>query len=865
MKRLSVLYILFLTLILFSCKKNNKIVFDKLLSNNWKVISSDNVAANDSLIAIDMDTAKTLTARVPATIMSVLLQNGYYKNIFYGENLKKIDTSKFFSAWWYKKSFEIKDTNKIYRLKFDGLNYYAQIWLNGVKIADTNEIKNPYRQYTLFVNKYIKIGKNILAIKIYPPHRGDFNIGFVDWNPMAPDKEMGIVRPVHLLITNKIALENPSVSYTFLNKKLDKVILEPNLRIKNYTNDTITGNLIVCIDSLRFRKTIRLRAKEEKNVRFSFSEYKNLLLNNPKLWWTYTVGKAHLYKVRFKFLIGNKEADEKTFDLGIRQVQSYFTKKGDRGFVINGNKILIKGGGWVDNLFLNNTKENILRQLEYVKQMGLNTIRLEGFWGNSQLLYHLCDSMGIMVMVGWSCNWEWKEYLGKYCDSLYGGILSDKDIDLMTKAWKDQIIWLRNHTSIIAWFSGSDKIPHPKAEKKYLKILDKYDNSPRVYLASAQWLQSLAGATGVKMRGPYEVVSPVYWYEDSLNGGAYGFNTETGPGAQVPPIESIKKMIPTEDLWPIDSVWEYHCGRNEFQTLNRYNNFLYKRYGKMRTVQEYSYKAQAMNYELMRAMFEAFSARRYKSTGIIQWMLNSAWPEMFWQLYDYYLMPNGAFFGALKANKPLHIIYDYKQKSLYIVNDRLKTFMKLKIDIKVYDINSDLIYTKKLYADAKANSSQKIIDLPDFKQNTVYFLSIVTTKNADTLDNNFYWLSAKPDVMDYQKTNWFVTPQKKFADYTGLNKLPKGDIAVSYRKIMKANKTDFVVSLKNKTNKIQFFIQVLIEDKKTLNVILPVLWTDNYISLLPNEKREIRGSIPNKALIGKNAVIKIESWSDFNN
>ncbi|HFB62113.1 MAG TPA: glycoside hydrolase family 2, partial [Bacteroidetes bacterium] len=508
-----------------------------------------------------------------------------------------------------------------------------------------------------------------------------------------------------------------------------------------------------------------------------------LTIRNPKLWWPHTLGTPHLYRASFSFHNAGKITDRKSVVFGIRKVSDFYTKQGFRGFKINGKKILVRGGGWVDHLFLDDTPESNRNQLEYVKNMNLNTIRLEGFWGNSQSLYSLCDSLGIMVMAGWSCQWEWENLVKKKVDPKYGGVISKADIALMSDAWHDQIVWLRNHPAIFAWFGGSDKIPSPAAEKSYLHILSQID-STRIYLASAKEWTSTVGPSAVKMRGPYAYEPPVYWFADTAYGGAFGFNTETGPGAQIPPVESIKKMLSPQHLWPVDSVWDYHCGRHMFGKLDRFTKALALRYGTSRSLAEFARKAQVMEYEIMRPMFEAFSARRYVSTGVIQWMLNSAWPEMYWQLYDYYLMPTGAFYGAQKASQPYHTVYDYARRALYVVNDRLQDKNNCTLHVRVYDPQSQLKYEKKIGVNLPANSSKEVLKLPQFPWlKTICFVDLrLTDSSGKEIDNNFYWLSKKRDILDYNlKPNgwYFYTLTSQYADFTALNKLP--EVAVNYK------------------------------------------------------------------------------------
>ena len=227
------------------------------------------------------------------------------------------------------------------------------------------------------------------------------------------------------------------------------------------------------------------------------------------------------------------------------------------------------------------------------------------------------------------------------------------------------------------------------------------------------------------MLGPYDYTPPVYCYTNKHLGGAYGFNTETCPGANVPPLESIKKMIPEEHLWPVDEVWNYHCALYEFSTLDLFREAIEKRYGSSENVEDFARKAQVLNYELMRPMFEAFQANKGKATGIIQWMLNSAWPAMFWQLYDYYLMPSGATYGTKTGSKPVNIVYNYGDKGIYVINDTFSSFENISAIIRVLNIDSKEVFKKNIQISIEENISQKILDMPEIEGlSSTYFVDL---------------------------------------------------------------------------------------------------------------------------------------------
>jgi exo-1,4-beta-D-glucosaminidase len=208
--------------------------------------------------------------------------------------------------------------------------------------------------------------------------------------------------------------------------------------------------------------------------------------------------------------------------------------------------------------------------------------------------------------VGWSCQWEWQDYLGQPVDETYGGIDTADEMALVNRSLRDQIVRLRNHPSVLNWVLASDMLPRPELERLYRETLAEVDPTRPPLAACSVRTSEVSGPTGVKMNGPYEWVPPDYWYLDSERGGAYGFNTETGPGAQPPPAASIRRMLPREHWWPIDAMWNYHCGRHEFASLDRYRQALAARYGESKDLDDFAQWAQVANYEAMRGMFEAF-------------------------------------------------------------------------------------------------------------------------------------------------------------------------------------------------------------------------------------------------------------------
>lgn len=861
----SIIFLILVPLIL-TLGANEESKFCFVLSDGWYIQTSEKVNTTGNIISSNGFNVKNWYATsVPSTVLAALVKNNVYKEIFVGENLKSIPVEQFKKSWWYRTEFVLPHKNEqtTVKIELDGINYRANIWLNGNQISDTNFVYGAFRQFEFDVTDYVKYdSKNILAIEVFPPTAGDYTIGFVDWNPQPPDKNMGLWREVKIKTSGDVSINFPFVKSKIDLPDLKYAELTISAEIKNNSNKKISGLLEGKIQSIKFSKFIELQPNENKLVTFLPGEFEQLKIKNPKIWWTHDLGEPELYDLALSFKIKNSFSDKKQIRFGIREVTDYFNEQGYRGYKLNGKKILIRGGGWVDDLLLNNSHNNLIAQIKYARHMNLNAIRLEGFWGNSEDLYNICDETGILIMVGWSCQWEWEFFAGKKHDE-FGIIITDEDIKFVTKAWRDQIKWLRNHPAIFVWLYGSDKFPNPKLENEYQKILHEEDPT-RVFLASAgSKTSSITGKTGVKMTGPYDYVPPHYWYVDSLNGGAFGFNTETGPGPQVPVISSIKKFIPPNHLWPIDSVWNFHCGGLEFKNLNRYTDAMNNRLGVAGNLDEFCTKAQFLNYEGMRAMFEAYLTNKFKTTGIIQWMFNAAWPKLWWQFFDYYLMPTGAFYGARKACEPIHILYNYGNKAVIAINNSTANQEGLRAEVKV--LNFDL--TEKFSLSEKFNlivdEARKITLLNDIAGlSKTYFVDLkLYDKLNKLISYNFYSLSTKEEILDYEKSTWFVTPVKEYADLTDLNKLPQVKLDVQY-KYGKKSGEDFVsVEIKNHSQNLAFQIELALIQNDNREAILPIFWDDNYFSLLPGEGKIINGFYSRTKDETKNPIVNVSGWN----
>src|SRR5213080_3403262 len=413
------------------------------------------------------------------------------------------------------------------------------------------------------------------------------------------------------------------------------------------------------------------------------------------------MGTPHLYKAKLRFEIGKQVSDTASVTFGIREVTSELTDKGHRLFRINGRKVLIRGAAWAPDLLFRWSSARLDADLAYVRGMGMNTIRLEGRLDRDEL-FEKTDRLGILVMPGWTCCDAWERW-----DNWTGD-----QSRVAAASLHDQIIRLRNHPSVFVWLNGSDNPPPANVEKMYLDIEKELQWPNPIVSSASEQKAAISGESGVKMTGPYEYVPPVYWLADTEAGGAYGYNTETSPGPAIPPRESVEKFIPKDHLWPIDDVWNYHAGGERFTTVNVFTEGLNRRYGQASSLDDYERKAQAMTYDGKRAMFEAFARNKYTATGVIQWMLNNAWPSLIWHLYDYYLRPGGGYYGTKIACEPVHVQYSYDDRSVVVVNDTQANLTGLKVSATLLDFGLAEKFTRETAVNVGPDAVSRAFDIP---------------------------------------------------------------------------------------------------------------------------------------------------------
>ncbi|MFY9805064.1 MAG: sugar-binding domain-containing protein [Candidatus Acidiferrales bacterium] len=846
------------------------------LQAGWQLQSSCQFSATgDQISTAGFKTDGWHSTEVPSTVVAALVADKTYPDPYYAMNLRDIPgatypigknfsllpmpkDSPFRCPWWYRTEFKLPEnfTGRQVWLHFGGINNRANIWLNGRQIANSKDVAGAYRTYEYEITPLVQRDRpNVLAVETIAQTEKDLGINWVDWNPAPPDKDMGLWRPVYLQQSGPVAIRYPQVVTHFPTTSLDQANLAVEAELHNATDAAVTGVLEGQFDDVHFRQNCALQPHESKTVRFLSNEFPQLQIKNPKLWWPRQMGAQDLHELSIRYTVGSAESDAQTLKFGIREITSDLNSNGARQFYINGRKILVRGGGWSPDMLLRQDLDRLQNEFRYVRDMNLNTIRLEGKLETEEF-YDLADEQGVLIMAGWCCcdHWEqWKHW-------------QPGDLEIATASLRSQIMRMRSHPSMLVWLNGSDNPPPANVESAYINVLKESD-WPNPYISSASATPtSVSGQSGVKMTGPYDYVPPDYWLIDTNKyGGAFGFNTETSPGPAVPLQSCLKNFIPADHLWPQDAYWNYHAGSEGFKDLTHFNGAMNAIYGPANDLDKYETKSQTMAYEGERAMFEAYSRNKYNTTGIIQWMLNNAWPSTIWHLFDYYLQPAGGYFGTKKACEPLHIQYSYDDNSIVVVNSLYEKASGLTVTAKLYDFSLQQRFSMQVQTDVDADGVRKVLTLPAGSFNPVssaYFVALeLQSSDGKIVSRNFYWLSSKPNTYEWAKTTYRFTPVSSYEDLTALQTLPDANVEATGSLLPGPDGPVAHVLLKNSSDHLAFQIRLGIRKSGQTADILPVFWDDNYIELMPGESRELTARyLPDTPVFG-GAELTISGWN----
>jgi exo-1,4-beta-D-glucosaminidase len=860
----------------------------------WKIASSAVVNGDGPVLsAVGFDDSTWLTAEVPGTVAGAQTDAGVLDNPLYGENLKNTpgwtysflpmpEDSPYKPSWWYRTEFDTPMAGADGRtwLVFEGINYSANVWVNGVQIATRDDVVGTFREFRFDVTDHVTAGsKCAVAVEVFVPDIfNDLAIYWVDWNPEPPDYNMGLWMPARVETRGAVSIMNPAVQTKLQDDGSAELTLlvELSNALDAPVDVLITGRIN---DDTPFDYPVTLGAGELTEIRITSTDVPALHVKEPILWWPYSYGEPNLHTMKITATVNDVQSDATQFSFGIREVTAEMQPPNQIRYLINRKPILIRGGGWAPDIFLRDDPDRDRAEIAYVKDMGLNTIRLEGKFEN-HFFYDLADREGILLMPGWCCCDTWETW----------DIWDLTDHSVARSSLENQLRRLRRHASVFTWLNGSDFHPVPEVEQMYLTVADMASWDLPIVSNATENASEVTGPSGMKMTGPYNWVPPNYWYlavpADAtadpaiqtgtdewpwMYGGAFGFNSESGPGPSIPPLDSLIRMMPEADLWPIKEPFLFHSGGTSTATdrLGIFRDAMDARLGVPTGLADFAMKSQVMTYEAHRAMFEAQGRNKYFATGHIQWMLNNAWPGMIWQLYDYFLRPGGSYFGAKKAMRPLHVQYSYDDQSVWVVNSTLAEHRQMNVNASLYSIDSALVMqSDTALAALPPDGNIEVVSLvTDIAANIealspMYFLDLkLTDREGNVLDRNFYWLPVTPDTFEMVE-NEDNRPVVDFADMTALSDLPSVTLNVAAPETVASDtKTMITQKITNNSEYIAFFVELLLFDTITGEPILPVIWDDNYVSLLPGESMTLTATVNHDDVDMKNPHVKVTGWN----
>jgi exo-1,4-beta-D-glucosaminidase len=793
-----------------------------------------------------------------STVLAGLLQNGKYGDPFYSTSMKSIPASDFTVPWWYRADFTLgPETDLRTFLDFSGVISSADVWVNGTRVLTSAQVAGAYPRHEPDITSLVHAGTNSVAFSVNPndPNK-NLTTGWIDWVQSPPDHNMGIFRDVFVRRSGSVALRNAHVTTRLAVPALDKADLTVKVDARNDSGGPATATVTGTAGSISFSQDVTLSAHQTKTLTFTPS------ITKPQVWWPYGMGRQPLYDVSLTASVGRSTTDTAHERFGIRDVKSSRNSDGARTYKINGRPLLIRGGGWSPDLFLRPDRAYLEDRIRYTRDLGLNTIRLEGHLEPDDF-FDLTDEYGILALPGWECCDKWQSLSG----------WSSADHAVAKASMAAEAARLRDHPSVLSFLIGSDEAPTTQVEQEYVDALKAADWPNPIVAAATDASSPITGSSGMKMTGPYDWVPPNYWYA-KREGGAYGFNSETSAGPDVPTLDTLKRMMSPGELsalWQNPDTKQYHRSPSStFGTLKIFDNAMAGRYGKPTSLGDYGRKAQLAQYEAVRAQFEAygrnFSDSSKPSTGVVYWMLNSGWTSLHWQLFDYYLDQGGSYYGAKEANRPLHAQYSYDNKSVVVVNSGHGTASNLAVKADVYNMDGTSKYSKTTTVSVPGDGGRATAaTIPSISGLSTTYLVRLTLSDAKgtEIDRNVYWLSTKSDVIDWANNDWYYVPTSSYSDLSGLSGMAKAPLSASASsKRGTDGTTTTAVTLKNTgTGKTPaFYVDTHVVDS-TGKPVLPIDWSDNAISLWPGESKTLTSTYRTSDLHGSAVKVRVSGWN----
>ncbi|MGH9615184.1 MAG: glycosyl hydrolase 2 galactose-binding domain-containing protein [Acidobacteriaceae bacterium] len=789
-----------------------------------------------------------LAATVPGTVLTSMVNDGIYPEPVYGENERSIPESLNKTSYWYRVAFTVpkKYARHHVTLHFDGANFRSEVWVNGNHVGT---IQGAFIRGRFDISKFVKPGKTaVLAVQVFPqPHPGiphahtiangmGLNGGVTaidgptflstigwDWLPAVRDRDTGLWRKVWLSASGPVLIENPLITTDLPLPRIDTADVTVKATVENISDKRQKGVLKGSFGNVEFSKPVTLAPHSTQLISFDPKTTAALHVANPKLWWPNGYGPQNLYILHLYFVQRGKDSDAKNTTFGIRKITYELPGSDNLAISVNGVPVFIRGGDWgLDEAMKRIPRARLDAEIHMHQLAHLNLIRNWVGQSTSEEFYDLCDKYGILI---------WDEF---FQPNPSDGPNPD-DLPIYLANVKDKILRFRNHPSIALWCARNEGYPPPEIASALNKMIPELDPQ-RLYQPS-----STAGR-GVVSNGPYHWREPRAFYVYDAP-----FKTETG-SVSVPTLESIHAMMPQKDWETIDNDWAQHDLAKGASNGDTYPYVLAGRYGRVVNLADFVRKAQMMNYEAYRAMFEGRNAKLFHpDTGVITWMSNPAHPSFNWQLYDYYLEPNSSFFAVKSAAEPIHIQMNEANRMLQVINNLPEPISGDTAHLSILNLDGTSALERDTAVNGPADSAIDLGEVPIPRNlSDVYFVRMeLRDSTGKVVSRNLYW---KPKPADGE-------------DLTPLDKLPVMHLTGSLARHDANGRMLLDVTLHNPGDTMALMAHLQLRRKSSDKRVLPVFYSDNYISLAPGESRTVAIDAAEADLNGDTPLVVLDGWN----
>jgi hypothetical protein len=808
----------------------------------WRIERASEVhVAGAALSTPGFPDSSWMIATVPATVISSWWNAGALPDPNFGDNQLAISDSFFYSDFWYRNEFTppIVGAGRRSFLDFDGINWKAEVFLNGQRLG---RIEGGFMRGRFDVTALLRPGQvNALAVRVEklatpgsvkektlqtPGKNGGApgadnptyhaTIGW-DWIPTVRGRDIGIWADVSLSQSGAVTVENSEADTASLAQDGSSADMHVETTLTNRTGSPVSGTLHGRFGHATFEQAVKLAPHETRIVKLDAAGHPTLHLQNPKLWWPNGYGEPNLYPVEVRFQIGGAISDGQSFRAGVRR----FTYSEDNHTLriwVNGRRLIARGGSWgFPESMLRYRAREYDAAVRYHRDQNFTMIRNWVGQTGDDAFYDACDKYGIVV---WQDFWLANPFDGP----------DPNDPAMFLANARDYVLRNRHHASIGLYVGRNEGYPPDPIERGLRSIVSEL--APGLH-----YIPSSADDT-VSGHGPYRAMPPRFYFAQRATP---KLHSELGM-PDIPTLDSVRAMMPDEDLWPQNNVWGLHdfCLQGA-QALASFREMIDTGYGGANTVADWVELAQFVNYDGYRAMFEAQSHNRM---GMLLWMSHPAWPSFVWQTYDYYLEPNAGYFGSMKGSEPLHVQWNPVSGDVEVVNYSGGDDAGLTVSAQVLNLDGSVRWEKSAAVDSKEDSVVSPIHLEYPAGLTlVHFIRLKLTRAGGVVSENFYMRGSEEN------------------HFAAIRTLAKVMVEANTSIEQTGGQWVLTTLLHNTSTQPALLVRVKAVRGQTGDRILPAFYSDNYVALMPDERKTIVTKLEDPDTRGEQPKIVVEGFN----